>query len=281
MQKQESGTLYVVATPIGHLQDMTYRAVQILKSVDKIAVEDSRHSAGLLNHFGIKKPTLSLHNFNEATRLAQLINALKQGEAVALISDAGTPLISDPGYRLVSAVRAQHLKVVPIPGPCAAIAALSAGGLPTDRFCFEGFLAAKAAARDQQMKSLQHENRTMVFYEAPHRLIAALESIQQYLGADRQIVIARELTKIYESIMDGSVSDLLTWYREHPTALRGEIVILVSGAQVINSDQVTLHKQEVLRILMTELPTKQAAKLASQLIGEPKNKLYQLALSQK
>ena len=201
MQKDGIGTLYVVATPIGNLDDLTFRAAATLKQVDRIAAEDTRHSGALLKHYSIAKPMVSLHNFNEKERLQSILGYLAEGESIALISDAGTPLISDPGFHLVNAVRAAGHKVVPVPGACAAIAALSAAGLPTDKFSFEGFLPAKAEARRQQLKSLLSETRTLVFYEAPHRLLDALQSMVDVFGGDRLAVVARELTKHYESFL--------------------------------------------------------------------------------
>ena len=195
MQNQKKGTLYVVATPIGNLQDMTLRAIDVLKKVDKIAAEDTRHSAPLLKHFSISKPTLSLHDFNERERSQRIIADLLAGEEIALISDAGTPLISDPGYRLVKEAKAAGIAVVAIPGACAAIAALSVAGLASDRFIFEGFLPAKQEARCNRLREMLHETRTLIFYEAPHRLLQALQSMVEVFGPERQATVARELTK--------------------------------------------------------------------------------------
>lgn len=281
MQNKQTGTLYVVATPIGNLEDMTVRAVGILKQVDRIAAEDTRHTAPLLKHFSIEKPTISLHDFNERERIGVLIDYLYEGESIALISDAGTPLISDPGFPLVKEARANGIKVVPIPGACAAITALSAAGLPTDRFTFEGFLPAKSESRNNRLLMLKHEARTMVFYEAPHRLMETLQSIQKIFGKDRHIVIARELTKLYESILDGTVEELINYYEKKKNEQKGEIVILVSGSDEEMSETKEVVPEEVLDILLSELPLKQAASLASKITGARKNELYDLALAKK
>jgi len=281
MQTHTTGTLYVVATPIGNLQDITLRAIETLKQVDRIAAEDTRHAAPLLKHFSIEKPTISLHEFNEKDRLAVLIDYLYEGESIALISDAGTPLISDPGYVLVSQARANNIRVVPIPGACAAITALCAAGLPTDRFTFEGFLPARSEARENKLATLRHEIRTMVFYEAPHRLLETLESLKFIFGSERQIVVARELTKLHESILNGSIDEMLSYYHEKTTELRGEVVILVKGTDEETSETKEVVPEQVLDILLSELPLKQAASLASKITGTRKNLLYDLALTKK
>lgn len=281
MHKNSTGTLYVVATPIGNLDDITLRAIEILKQVDKIAAEDTRHTAPLLKHLSIEKPTISLHEFNERDRLAVLIDFLFEGQSIALISDAGTPLISDPGYVLVKEARANNIRVVPIPGPCAAIAALCSAGLPTDRFTFEGFLPAKAEARENKLSTLRHESRTMIFYEAPHRLLETLQSMQTIFGNDRQAVVARELTKMYETILDGSLENLVAHFEVKTGEQRGEIVILVKGTDEEASETKEVVPEEVLDILLAELPLKQAATLASKITKTRKNLLYDLALTKK
>lgn len=279
MKSDGLSTLYVVATPIGNLDDMSKRAIAVLQQVDKIAAEDTRHSASLLKHYLIKKPMLSLHNFNERERVAAILAALQAGESVALISDAGTPLISDPGYHLVKAVRAAKFRVVPIPGACAAVAALSAAGMPTDKFIFEGFLPAKNEARRQQLLSLVKEPRTLVFYEAPHRLLPTLETLCEVFTGEREVVVARELTKLYESIIQLPLSEMLAYYTAHPEQCKGEVVMIVAGAKDAATDTVELER--ILAILLAELPLKQAANLAAELTGERKNEVYALALKLK
>lgn len=281
MQQEKTGTLYIVATPIGNLDDITLRAVEILKTVDRIAAEDTRHAAPLLKHLNIDTPALSMHEFNEQRRLGVLLDYLYEGESIALISDAGTPLISDPGYRLVSAARAEGIKVVPVPGPCAAIAALCAAGLPTDRFTFEGFLPAKDEARSNKLKELLHETRTMVFYEAPHRLLSSLQSMANVFGDTRQAVVARELTKIYESIISDDLSAIAKHYEDNALEQRGEIVILVAGADKKQAESREVIPEQVLTVLLEELPLKQAVALASKITAERKNILYDLALAKK
>lgn len=278
--KKPISTLYVVATPIGNLDDFSPRAVAVLTSVDKIAVEDTRHSGSLLKHYLIKKPMIALHDFNERERVQSLIAALSAGESIALISDAGTPLISDPGYHLVRAVREAGFSVVPIPGPCAVIAALSAAGLPTDKFIFEGFLPAKTHAKQEQLQALVQEPRTLVFYEAPHRLLATLETMVLVFGEAREVVVARELTKLFESIRSASLQAMLTYYEAHPEECKGEIVIMLAGAKEEMQDQ-TAELQRVLGLLMAELPLKQAVSLAAALTGIRKNEVYALALTLK
>lgn len=275
------GTLYVVATPIGNLQDITLRAIDVLKRVDRIAAEDTRHAAPLLNHFSIHKPTISLHEFNERERVAVLIDYLHAGENIALISDAGTPLISDPGFRLVREAITQAVPVVPIPGPCAAITALSASGLPTDRFVFEGFLPAKQEAQRQRLLELALETRTIIFYVAPQRVLTVLNSFIEHFGSQRKAVVARELTKRYESVKAGSLTELSDYYTSVPEEQRGEFVILVAGIDRKSVQAKQVIPEAVLDVLLTELPIKQAAQLASKITGERKNVLYEMALSKK
>jgi 16S rRNA (cytidine1402-2'-O)-methyltransferase len=281
MTENKIGTLYVIATPIGNMLDITLRAVEVLKKVDRIAAEDTRHSMPLLKHFSIDKPTLSMHEFNERERLSIVIDYLFEGESVALISDAGTPLINDPGFHLVREAKARGVKVVPIPGPCAAIAALSAAGLPTDKFTFEGFLPPKAEARKNRLSQLLHEPRTMIFYEAPHRVEASLQSMAEVFGAERSAVLARELTKLHETILSQSLGELVSYCAAHPDKMRGEIVVLVEGIDEETSETKEVHPEAVLDILLEELPLKQAALLASRITGERKNILYEMALAKK
>jgi 16S rRNA (cytidine1402-2'-O)-methyltransferase len=281
MAENKPGILYIVATPIGNLSDMTARAVEVLRQVDKIAAEDTRHSSALLRHYSINKPAISLHNFNERERVQQVIGLLQRGESIALISDAGTPLISDPGYHLVTEAKAQGITVSPIPGACALIAALCASGLPTDRFVFEGFLSAKSEARRQQLQALVYEPRTIIYYEAPHRLQDALQAMLQVFGGARKAVVAREISKMFESISSGSIQSLTDYYASHADECRGELVILVEGVKETDDAKVSLRPQEVLEILLEELPVKQAAGLASRITGERKNLLYEMALKMK
>ena len=281
MHSNKIGTLYVVATPIGNLQDISLRAIEVLKKVDRVAAEDTRHAMQLLNHFSINKPTLSLHEFNERERVGVLLAYLQQGESVALVSDAGTPLISDPGFLVVREAKAVGIPVVPVPGPCAAITALSVSGLATDRFIFEGFLPAKEEARRQRLTLLRHERRTLIFYEAPHRLLDTLQSMSTVFGSQRKAVVARELTKVHESVLAMDLAALIAWFTSHPDQQRGEIVILVTGAEEEKQHAKEVIPKEALAILLEELPLKQAVALASKITGERKNVLYELALSMK
>jgi len=270
--------LYVVATPIGNLEDMTYRAVSVLKQVDYIAAEDTRHSKKLLVHYGIDTPMLSYHEHNENESSAGLISLMAQGKSIALISDAGTPLIADPGYRLVQQAREQNLAVVPIPGCSAAVAALSVSGMSTDRFCFEGFLSAKAVARRNELEALTTETRTMVFYEAPHRVAETVSMMADVLGSGRRVILGREITKHYEQFWQGTLAAAISAFDEDQIVSRGEFVIIVSG----NKEQSGLYDEEVLmRLLLTELPPRKAAKLAHKLTGASKKSLYEISLAQK
>lgn len=281
MQNNKAGKLYIVATPIGNMQDITMRAVEVLKQVDKIVAEDTRHAGPLLKHFSIEKPMMAMHEFNERERMDNVIELLQEGESIALISDAGTPLISDPGFRLVREAKANEIDVIPIPGSCAAIAALSVAGLPSDRFLFEGFLPAKDEARKKYLMKFLHEPRTMIFYEAPHRLLACLETMQEVFGAERKAVVARELTKIYESVLLADLSELVHYYTSHPEKQKGEIVILIEGGDEEALESREVVPEKVLEILLDELPLKQAVSLASKITGERKNELYEQALKKK
>lgn len=278
---ESAGTacLYVVATPIGNLDDMVPRAVQVLQTVNVIAAEDTRHSKRLMQHFNISTPLVAYHDHSGATNIDNLLARLQGGNSVALISDAGTPLISDPGYRLVDAALTAGITVVPIPGASAAIAALSAAGLPSDRFVFEGFLNAKQSARLKQLQQLDGEARTLIFYEAPHRLLACLQDMETVFGADRQVVMARELTKTFETIKRAAVAELAVWVAADANQQKGECVLLVHGAaKSLDSDQQGL---QVFDILVQELPLKQAAALAAKITGVKKNRLYQYGLEQR
>ena len=276
----EKRVLYVVATPIGNLKDVTYRAVEVLSQVDCIAAEDTRHSARLLSQYQIQTPCVALHEHNERQIAHSIIEKIHQGETWALISDAGTPVVSDPGYFLIREARAKDVKVVPIPGPNAAVAALSASGMPSDRFAFEGFLPAKTAARQKHLQALVLEPRTLVFYESPHRLLDTLQDMIDVLGRDRQIVFARELTKTFETIQQGTLTQMRDWVLADAQQLKGEMVLIVAGAEKTVTGEST-EADAVLAVLLEELPVKQAAHLASKLTGVKKNELYQKALAMK
>jgi len=277
MKNTNPGTLYIVATPIGNLQDITFRAIEVLKQVDCIVAEDTRHSQPLLQHYHISKPIISLHEHNERERAGDLLKRLQQGESIALISDAGTPLISDPGYSLAHQARELGLTVTPIPGACAVIAALSAAGLPTDRFTFEGFLPAKSQARINRLNELKNESRTMVFYEAPHRILDFFNDLQKVLGETRKVVLARELTKFFETIRLGSVSELIAWMIGDTNQQRGEMVVIVAGAEASISHE-TMDLTLILSELLKHLPLKVAVDIAVKITGNKKNAVYNQAL---
>jgi 16S rRNA (cytidine1402-2'-O)-methyltransferase len=275
---QRPGVLYVVATPIGNLEDISARALKVLAAVDVVAAEDTRHSGTLLGHFGIRAGLISLHDHNEAERAPFLVARLLAGESVALISDAGTPLISDPGFDLVRAARAAGITVTPIPGASALIAALSVSGLPTDRFVFEGFLPQKTAARRDRLAALTGESRTLVFYESVHRLKESLEDMAIVFGPERSAVLARELTKLHEGVQEASLQGLVEWAASDPAAGKGEAVVMVAGATVTEAAALDAEAERVLKVLLAELPVKQAAALAAAITGLKKNELYDRAL---
>jgi len=273
------GTLYVVATPIGNLDDMTPRALDVLRGVALIAAEDTRHSLRLMQHFGIQTPLAACHEHNEREDGGRFLAKLQAGESVALISDAGTPLISDPGYHLVRQARAAGVKVVPVPGACAVIAALSAAGLPSDRFIFEGFLPAKAAARASRLEALREEPRTLIFYEAPHRILESVQAMEAAFGGDRPAVLARELTKTFETLKGVPLAELRAFIEADPNQQRGECVVLVGGwVAPVGEDAISAEALRVLDLLLAEMPLKKAAALAAQITGVRKNLLYQVAL---
>jgi 16S rRNA (cytidine1402-2'-O)-methyltransferase len=277
-----AGTLYVVATPIGNLSDLSPRAADTLKTCDLIAAEDTRHTGILLKHFQIGTPQLSLHEHNESARAAEIIALLREGKSIALVSDAGTPAISDPGFELVRAVAATGMNVVAIPGPCAAIAALSIGALPTDRFCFEGFLPTRGAARLTRLKSLATEPRTLVIYESPHRVRETLEDCVTAFGETRAATVVRETTKLHETTYRGSLRELLDKSSTDADFSRGEIVLIIGGASQAESGDEDLEAKsrldKVLIALLAELPLKQAARLAAQITGARDNETYKRAL---
>lgn len=278
----QPATLYVVATPIGNLSDISLRAIETLKLVDLIAAEDTRHSGRLLKHLDISTPMQAYHDHSTPEQVDNLIAKLNSGKSIALISDAGTPLISDPGYPLVFKARAQGIRVEPIPGACAVIAALSASGLSSFQFSFEGFLPAKTHARQAILEWRKYDERTLIFYESPHRIVASLNDIQTVLGSERPIVLARELTKTFETFLSGSVSDVIETVRSDHNQQKGEMVILVQGFEKPkDEDTIAQDALFTLQTLMAELPLKQACTLAAKITGEKKNKLYKWAIEQK
>ena len=273
------GTLYVVATPIGNLDDMSARALKVLANVSLIAAEDTRHSVRLLQHFGIDTPLAACHEHNERDEGGRFITRLLAGDDVALVSDAGTPLISDPGYHLVRQARAAGVQVVPVPGACALIAALSAAGLPSDRFMFEGFLPAKTAGRRARLEQVREEPRTLIFYEAPHRILECLEDMEAVFGGERPALLAREITKTFETLKGLPLAELRAFVQGDSNQQRGECVVLVAGWVAPDDEQaISVEAQRVLDLLLAELPLKRAAALAAEITGVRKNLLYQLAL---
>lgn len=274
----ESGTLYVVGTPIGNLEDMTFRAVRILQSVDLIAAEDTRHTGKLLQHYQITTPQLSYHDHNRNTRIPELIEKLSAGKAIALVTDAGMPSISDPGYELVQACIAANIIVVPIPGASAAITALCAAGLPTDKFVFEGFLPTKSKDRQQRWEFLQTEARTIIFYEAPHRLRQTLQDLADFFGQNRSVVLARELTKLHEEFWRGSVKDAIAHYETREP--QGEYTIVVAGSSPstpqLSEAQI---KAELQKLIAQGISRSQASRQLANATLLPRRQLYQLALS--
>ncbi len=280
----QAGRLYVVATPIGNLGDLSVRAREILQTVSLIAAEDTRHTGVLLKHFCIETPQLSLHDHNERQRAGEIIERLRRGDSVALVSDAGTPSVSDPGFDLVRAVAAAGIEITAIPGPCAAIAALSIGGLPTDRFCFEGFLPARATARRARLQTLATEARTLVLYEAPHRVRATLDDCAALLGSERHAVAAREITKLHETTYRGPLCELQSLAGSDPDFCRGEMVLLIAGSAQARGETgggADGHGGEldrILKIMLAELPLKQAARMAALITQVRDNEAYKRAL---
>lgn len=275
---QSPPSLYIVPTPIGNLADITQRAIEVLTMVDVVAAEDTRHSSVLLNHLQIKANLLALHDHNEQQRADALIARVQQGQSVALISDAGTPLISDPGYHLVTRCREAGVRVIPLPGACAAITALSASGLPTDRFTFEGFLPAKEKARDDRLTELLDETRTLIFYESPRRLLETVQAVARLYG-ERQIVVARELTKTFESFHSLPAPAMAEWLAADSNRCRGEIVLMIAGAKP-DPEAIPSEVLRTLALLQKELPLKRAAALTAEIHGVKKNALYKLGLEQ-
>ncbi|MBN3161541.1 MULTISPECIES: 16S rRNA (cytidine(1402)-2'-O)-methyltransferase [Pectobacterium] len=274
-----ASTLYIVPTPIGNLGDITQRALAVLASVDLIAAEDTRHTGLLLQHFAINARLFALHDHNEQQKADVLLAKLQSGQSIALVSDAGTPLINDPGYHLVRRCREAGVRVVPLPGACAAITALSASGLASDRFCYEGFLPAKTKGRKDKLRELGEETRTLIFYESTHRLLDSLQDISEVLGAERYVVLAREITKTWESIHGAPVGELLAWVKEDENRRKGEMVLIVEGHQTDDS-ALSAEALRTLTLLRAELPLKKAAALAAEIHGVKKNALYRYGLEQ-
>ena len=272
-----SAQLFVVATPIGHLDDMTFRAIDILKSVSIVAAEDTRQSAQLFKHYNISTQLTACHDHNESNKIEQLVQKLLAGDSVALISDAGTPLISDPGFKLVRAAQEHGIRVVPVPGACAAIAALSAVGLPSDRFSFEGFLPSRASQRISQLEKLKNETQTLIFYEAPHRILESIKDMAQVFGEDRPVGFAREITKTFETIKKMTLKDLVRFIENDHNQEKGEIVVVVGGAAT-KTDLEQEKLDELLKRLLRDLSVKAASQLAADLTGIKKKIAYQRAL---
>jgi 16S rRNA (cytidine1402-2'-O)-methyltransferase len=276
----QPGLLYIVPTPIGNLRDMTQRALEVLQAVDLICAEDTRNTGQLLKHYGVTTNCIAFHDHNEQQKSAAMVARLNEGQSLALVSDAGTPLINDPGYHLVSQCREAGIQVVPLPGPCAAITALSAAGLPTDRFRFEGFFPPKRKGRQDRLAELRQCPDTMVFYESPHRVMDTLEDLIEVLGAQRQVVLARELTKTFETFASKPAGELRDWMAGDPNQRKGEMVIMIAG-HVALADELPAAALDTLTLLQQELPLKKAAALAAQIHDVKKNALYTWALEHK
>jgi len=276
------GTLYIVATPIGNLGDMSARAIKVLQAVAMIFAEDTRHSAKLMDAFDIKTKTRSFHEHNEGQVMGAIMELMSNGQDVALISDAGTPLISDPGFKLVKAVRNAGMTVSPVPGPCALTAALSAAGLPTNAFIFEGFLPVKQAGRLKALGLLKYERRTLIFYESPHRLLASIEDMSTVFGGERQLVIAHEITKLYEALVSGTFEEVLQQLIAEPNLQKGESVVLVAGCDASDAlREDALSEDVLLDELLAVLPLKQAVKITAKVTGQSKNAIYERALAKR
>ena len=268
-----SGTLYVVATPIGNLADLSPRAQEVLRAADAVCAEDTRHTRQLLSHFGIERPLLALHEHNEEAMAQRVVARLEAGETLALVSDAGTPLVSDPGFRAVRAARAAGIRVSPVPGPSAIIAALSVAGLPSDRFAFEGFLPARPAARRERLRALAGEPRTLVFYESSHRIAESLADLGEAFGGQRPAVLARELTKLFETVLDGTLDALLARVEADADQRKGEFVVVVQGAGEDAAAKIA-EGRRVYALLAPHLPPSTAARLAAEITGAPRKALY-------
>ena len=275
------GTLYVVATPIGNLGDMTLRAIETLKLVDAIAAEDTRHTSGLLSHFGISKKLIAVHEHNEQQSAEKLLAQLKKGDNIALVTDAGTPAVSDPGAIVVKIVREAGIKVVPVPGVSAVVAALSASGITQNGFYFHGFLPASGAARRKILEQLKSQAVTLVLYEAPHRIVECVGDLAKVVGESRKITFCRELTKTFETIYTCTLSEASAWLQADPNQQRGEFVLLIEAAPIVEVEEISTEAQRVLKCLLAELPLKQAVALATEITNLKKNDLYEFALALK
>jgi len=273
-------TLYIVATPIGHRDDVSSRAIAVLKSVDRILAEDTRHSGNLLRHHGVLTPTVSLHEHNELAKIDSIIEALRSGESLALISDAGTPLISDPGYRLVRACLQAGISVSPIPGASALIAALSVSGLPTDSFRFVGFPPTKAVARERWYQALKTDTSTLVLYESPHRILASLEALRSVFGPEREMTLVRELTKQFETVMHGNVARIIEQVSADSNQTRGEFVLVIAGCDD-DAGEHTIELDALIHALKDQLPPKAVARCAAELLNVPKQEAYKRVLALK
>ena len=274
----EGPTLYIVPTPIGNLADITQRAIEVLSNVDIIAAEDTRHTGKLLSHFNIQTKTFALHDHNEQQKAQVLVEKLLSGQSIALVSDAGTPLISDPGYHLVTKCRQAGVRVVPLPGACAVITALSASGLPSDRFSFEGFLPPKSKGRKDKFLEIASVERTCIFYESPHRILDSLQDMLDVLGPKREVVLARELTKTFETIQGMPLGELIEWVKSDGNQQRGEMVLLIHGHRDSSEESLPDEATRTLAILTKELPLKKAAALAAEIYSLKKNALYKWGL---
>ena len=272
-------TLFVVATPIGNLDDLSPRARKVLEQADLIAAEDTRHTRRLLSHFGIKTPQTALHEHNEEALVSELIGKLLEGQSVALVSDAGTPLISDPGFRLLRAAHAHGVQVSPIPGPSAVLAALSVAGLPTDRFCFEGFLPAKQSARLTRLHKLAQEARTIVCFESVHRIADCLSDLLQTFGSERQAFIGRELTKMHEQCVSGTLEELKRMTDDGRISLKGEFVLVVEGQRATETSVVNIDINQLLQEITAVLPGSQAVDVVASLTGRGRNEVYRQMLA--
>ena len=281
MSIHDEPTLYVVATPIGNLQDITLRALEVLKTVDVVAAEDTRHTSHLLSHFAIQKKLIAVHEHNEQKSAQILLELLRAGESIALVTDAGTPGISDPGAIVVDVLREAGVKVVPVPGASAVIAALSASGITANGYVFYGFLPASGSQRRKTLEALKGYSSTLVFYEAPHRIIECVEDLAKVLGGERRVTIARELTKTFETFHRCALQDAKGWLESDPNQQRGEFVLLVEAAAVVEEADISEDAERILRLLLADLPLKQAVKLATEITGVKKNILYEFALKLK
>ena len=276
----KQASLYIVATPIGNRADISQRAIEVLSEVDLIAAEDTRHSGQLLQYYNISRPMLAYHDHNESQQTERILQRLLEGKSVALISDAGTPLMSDPGYRLVKAAQQARIPVSPVPGPCAAIAALSASGLATDQFYFVGFPPSKSTARKKFFHTLSHYTSTLVFYESSHRIVDSIRDMLEVFGESRSVVLARELTKKFETIRQSNLPELLQWVESDSNQQKGEFVLLLEGdTRTEESEGLNMELDHMLKVLMDELPVKQASQLVARITGLKKNQVYKRGLA--